>query len=171
MTHISSVIKDNVNGGTFIAIDTRTAVALTGGKKNPLKGRVNKVTVGSNVMIFQNKIANGYENMVERRLKNEGKNPTTFKLSPRVWGTRLPDSPFVEHKDNHYLEVIFLKCGNVYYEVDGIRTPRHTIQGLPDEPQTPKQGGLDDKVVIRVYNINSITRMVIGKNEYTNIQY
>lgn len=171
MTKLSQLIPQHINGGTFISIDTSTAVKLTGGKKNPLQGLVRKITEGTNVMIFQNKITNGYENMVDRRLKAEGKDPASFVLGPRVWGTRLPETPFVEHKGNHYLEVITLKGGKVHYEVDGVSTRRNMIQGLPEEPQAPRQGNLEDKVKIRVYNIASIIRMVIDKQEYTNILY
>jgi len=171
MTNISQLIPQHINGGTFISIDTSTAVKLMGGKQNPLQGLVRKVTEGTNVMIFQNKIANGYENMVERRLKAEGKDPASFVLSPRVWGHRLPDTPFVEHNGNHYLEVITLHGGKVHYEVAGVPTKRNMIRGLPDEPIAPRQGNLDDKVKIRVYSVESITRMVVDKHEYTNIQY
>jgi len=171
MTHISKLIKDHINGGTFISITTSTAVKLAGGKKNPLQGMVRKITTGTNVMIFQNKVQNGYENMVERRLIAEGKNPSTFVLGPRVWGTRLPDTPFIEHKGNHYLEVITLRTGEVHYEVKGVRTATNFIVGLPDEPIDPNQGGLDNTVKIRAYNVNSITSMVVDKNEYTQIEY
>jgi len=171
MTNISQLIPQHINGGTFISIDTSTAVKLTGGKKNPFQGHVQKVTEGTNVIIFQNKQINGYEAMVERRLKAEGKDPATFVLGPRVWGTRLPETPFVEHKGNHYLEVITLRGGKVHYEVDGIPTKRNMIQGLPDEPIAPRQGNLDNKVKIRVYSVESITKMVVDKHEYTNIRY
>jgi hypothetical protein len=171
MTHISQVLTENVNGSTFISLDTKTAVKLKGGKKNPLQGRVNKVTLKSNVMLFQNMKINGYNAMVKRRLQAEGRDPDKFKLSPRVWGVRLPNSPLVEHKGNHYLEVIFLNCGEVYYEVDGIRTHKHMIEGLPETPQPPKQGEVDNKVIIRVYKLDSITKMTVNKNEYIDIQY
>ncbi len=48
-------IFDNVNGGSFVGIDTLTDVPLLGGKKNPQQGRVQKRTVGNQVMVFQNK--------------------------------------------------------------------------------------------------------------------
>lgn len=63
----------NVNGASFVSISTVTTPKLTGGKSNPHQGRVQKVMTSANVMVFQNKNSNGYENMVNRRLIAEGK--------------------------------------------------------------------------------------------------
>ena len=119
---------ETISGAAFIGIDTDSIVSLKGGKKNPLQGRVHKVTLGSTVMCFQHKYTNGYENMVRRRLEQEGKDPDSFKLSPRVWGTRLPELPIVVHEKDgvvkHYLEVIFMQQGKSHYYLD---TPGNII--------------------------------------------
>ena len=99
-------LLNQVNGASFISIDTLTNVKLTGGKKNPFQGRVTKRVTGSSVMVFQNKNSNGYENMVKRRLQQEGVNPNTFTLSPRAWGQRVPNTCIVEHNGDLYAEVI-----------------------------------------------------------------
>ena len=153
---IEAMLK--VNGASFIAIDTETNVPLKGGKSNPLQNHVTKRVVGSNVMVFTNQKSNGYENMVQRRLQQEGKNPNDFALSARQWGERIQDTPFVSHKGQLYLEVIFLRAGEVTYFVDGVETDPRTIDGLEirtvdDEAE---QGGLDNKVIIRTYKVDSI---------------
>lgn len=152
----------NVNGASFISIDTVTAPKLSGGKSNPHQGRVLKVMTGANVMVFQNKNSNGYENMVNRRLVEEGKDPSSFTLSPRQWGTRVENMPIVEHTKNgvtkHYLEVIFLKSGKSHYLIDGNLVPASRIQGL-QEATEGEQGGLSDKVVIRTFDIENITEI------------
>lgn len=51
MTNINDVLK-NVNGSSFVGIDTETDVTLLGGKNNPMQGRVTKKTTGSSVMVF-----------------------------------------------------------------------------------------------------------------------
>lgn len=123
-------LMSNVNGSTFISIDTVTPVTLKGGMKNPLQGRVNKVVIGSNVMVFQNKTTNAYENMVNRRLAKEGKE-TTFEVGPRLWGERIKDTPFVVHKGVLYLEVIFLSAGERHFMVNGVRRDNiNDIEGL-----------------------------------------
>ena len=79
-----SALFSQVSGSSFVGIDTVTVPVLTGGKKNPHAGRVTKVMVGASVMVFQNKNSNGYENMVQRRLAKEGKNPESFVLGHRI---------------------------------------------------------------------------------------
>ena len=166
MTNLAKLLTDNVNGTTFISIDTVTEPKLKGGKKNPFLGRVRKVMTGANVMIFQNKVLNGYEEMVRRRLTKEGKNPDHFRLSPRSWGVRVKDTPFVKHNDNLYLEVIFLHSGEVHYEVDGKITPADEIDGLDVSKEEGKQGGLNDKVIIRSFKTSNIRKIRVNKETY-----
>jgi len=85
----------DISGGSFIGLDTLTAVKLTGGQKNPQQGRVFKRMVGATVMAFTHEKNNAYEAMVKRRLESEGKDPNSFKVSERTWGTRLPNLPVV----------------------------------------------------------------------------
>lgn len=160
-------LMENVNGSTFISLDTITPVKLTGGKSNPLQGRVTKKTTGSNVMVFQNKKgSNSYSNMVNRRLEKEGKIPT-FEVGPRTWGTRIPETPFVQYKDSEYLEAIFLKSGKSEYLVDGSPFDGE-IEGLPvKELPDGSQGGLSNKVVIRTINIEHIQSVTISHTKLT----
>ena len=163
----------NINGSSFVGIDTDSIVTLKGGKKNPQQGRVHKVTLGSTVMCFQNKHVNGYEAMVRRRLEQEGKDPDSFKLSPRVWGTRIPEMPIVVHEKDgvvkHYLEVIFMHAGTSHYYMDtpdniiskdmiiGLEAPRQSVKG---------QAANNDRVIIRTYDIASITALRINNTVY-----
>lgn len=158
-------VLDKVNGATFAGLDTVTQVKLKGGKKNPFQGRVTKMTKGSTVMLFTNKNSNGYENMVKRRLEKEGKDAESFALKPRAWGQRIENSPFVEHKDKKYIECIFIKGGESVYMVDGKEVSKDEIEGLPDaKPSDDSQGGVENKVVIRTYAIDSIEKMrVLGE--------
>ena len=154
----------DINGGTFVGLDTETNVPLKGGKKNELQGRVTKKTVGSSVMVFSNQNGSAYEGIVKRRLLAEGKDPETFTVGPRAWGTRIEGTPFIEHKDDHYLEVIFLSPGKSSYYVDGKIVDPNTIEGLEydkeeKEPSETSQSGLSDKVIVRTYKVSSITEI------------
>lgn len=159
----------NINGATFVGLDTHTDVKLSGGKKNPMQGRVTKVMTGANVMSFQNKNFNAYEAMIRRRLDKEGKDPGAFELGSRAWGTRIPDMPIIEHfKDGvtkYYLEVIFVKAGEVTYLLDGAPIAKADIIGLI-ESGGGEQGGLDDKVIIRSFAAESITELRIDGKVY-----
>lgn len=171
MQNIKEIVS-NVNGGTFVGLDTEVNVKLTGGKKNPMQGRVTKITKGSSVMIFQNKNVNGYAAMVMRRLLQEGKDPSTFQLGPRKWGERLPDLPIIKHlkegssTPEYYLEVIFLHAGTSFYFLDGKPINKSKIIGLPEAREPSGQGGLDNQVIIRCYNLNSIRAMRVDRQYF-----
>lgn len=165
MINLKPLFTD-VHGNTFIGLDTVTVPKLKGGKSNPHQGKVTKVMTGASVMVFTNQNSNGYENMVIRRLIQEGKDPSTFELGERAWGTRIPGLPIVEHKDAQYLEVIFLRPGKVSYLLDGKEVDKSEIQGLEEAAVSEEsQGGLDNKVYIRTFKAESITRLVINGNE------
>lgn len=170
MTNLATLLE-TVNGTTFVGITTSTEPKLTGGKNNPFKGRVRKIMTGATVMVFQNKNVHGYDAMVKRRLEQEGKDPASFQLSPRAWGTRLSNTPIVEHNGQYYLEVIFLNSGTVHYEVDGVVTDPATITGLELDRQEGQQGGLSNKVIIRTFKIDSLISMKINKEVYTDLVY
>lgn len=149
---------DKVKGSTFVSLDTVTDVKLTGGKKNPFQGRVKKITDGANVMIFSGTAQNGYENMVKRRMLEEGKDPDTFVLGKCAWGTRIGETPFIEHNGKHYLECVFISPGKSKYLVDGVETPKEEIEGIPEAKEnTESQGGIENKVVIRSFALDSIS--------------
>lgn len=159
----------NVNGSSFVGIDTLTEVKLTGGKKNPMQGRVTKSVVGSSVMVFQNKTTNGYENMVHRRMVKEGLDPANFELGQRAWGERIAGTPFVQHEKagavKYYLEVIFLHAGVVSYYLDGVGIDIGDIQGMPEAVDSVGQGGQEHQVIIRSYAVDSITCVRIDGHE------
>jgi hypothetical protein len=148
-----------VNGNTIISMDTATKPVLKGGKSNPLQGRVTKVMRGASVMVFQNKNTNGYEAMVKRRLEKEGK-ATDFNVGPRQWGERVEGTPIVEHKGKRYLEVIFLRAGEVEYQLDGKVISAELVG--EQSSSNGDQGGLDNKVIIRTFAEESITRLKVG---------
>jgi hypothetical protein len=118
-----------------------------------------KVQRGAQAMSFSNTNGSAYAAMVRRRLAEEGKDPDSFELGPRAWGERIAGTPFVEHKGNHYLEVIFLSAGETEYRLDGVTVPESEIEGLPPKPESNGQGGLDRKVVIRTFKLENITEL------------
>lgn len=166
---VELLVEHEINGNTKIAITTETVPVLKGGKANPMKDRVIKRMEGGQVMIFQNKKVNGYVAMIGRRLVAEGKDPSTFVLGPRQWGVRRENMPFVDHINKEgpqvYLEVIFLKPGKVTYYFDGELIPKSLVQGL-DDKEEGEQGGLDNKVIIRSFNIRNIKEITIAKEHF-----
>jgi hypothetical protein len=169
-------LLDKINGCTFAGLDTTTIVDLRGGKSNPYLGRVTKVCKGSRIMLFTNKKSSGYENMVKRRLEQEGKNPASFSVEAPRWGERIPDSPLFMHiKDgvlNHYIQTIFLhEPKSIEYFLDGT-TPiaKDNIQGLPPEPEGSGKQDLDNEVIVRTYKLASIDAIRIFNEEIIDIE-
>ena len=162
----------DIPGGTFVGIDTETVVKLPGGRSNPYQGRLTKRMLNANVMVFGNTNSNAYENMVKRRLEKEGQDPEQFKLGKRAWGQRIDGTAFVEHKGEHYVEVIFMRAGAVEYLLDGqpfdlVDPPLGKANWLdiPEVKLNPNgQGGLseENRVVIRTFKLDSILAVRIN---------
>jgi hypothetical protein len=156
-----------VNGTTFIGIDTVTVEKLTGGKNNPMQGLVQKTNLSSNVMVFQNKSQSAYGAKVQRHLEKCGKAASDFVLSPRTWGERIEGTPIITHKGTFYLEVIFIKSGAVSYTLEGTPIAKEDIEGIKVSTGGA-QGGLEDseKVIIRTYKFDSIVSFRLNNEAY-----
>lgn len=170
-------VVSSVNGTSFAGLTTRTVPKLKGGKKNPMQGRVTKLTEDANVIIYSNSEKSGYADMVKRRMVAEGKNPETFELKPRAWGTRVGKSPFIQHNDKYYFECMFISPGKTSYFLDGEHIAKEDVEGLPEskeKEEKPEEIGrpfrnedLENKVVIRTFGLDSIVSIKI-KNEVLN---
>jgi len=163
---------DAIKGTTFAGLTTKTSVKLKGGKKNLQQGRITKITEKANIMLFSNSSVNGYEGMVKRRMVAEGKDPQEFVLKPRPWGKRVDNSPFIEHNGKYYLECFFINAGTSSYFLDDEPIDKKDVEGLDDpkektETQVESQGGIDDKVILRTFALESILSIKIKSEEYT----
>lgn len=141
-----------VSGCTFASLDAVTTVS---------PGITHEV-MGKRVILFTNKKSSGYENMVRRRLIEAGKDPDTFVVGDLPWGTRVPNSPLIEHREKGkvYLQAIELAPGiSKYFMLGkeanpndlGIKKKEPYNQGLPTDAQ----------VNVRCYDIENITRIVL----------
>lgn len=146
-----------IKGCTFATIDavTQPAVGYT------------KTTTGLRVLLFTNKYFSGYEAMLRRRLIAAGKNPDNFSLGDLPWGTRIPETPLIEHKGEIYLQCIELAPGRerITSNITGNEFTAEQL-GLKEHH---KQIGLSDsdKVIVRCYNIENITRIALLNEELT----
>ena len=171
----ASAILATVQGCTFAGLDTVTVPVLKGGKANPFQGKVAKVATGHKVLLFTNQNSNGYLNKVRRHLEAEGKDPDSFQLSSLPWGERIEGTPFIRHKEKHYLQCVFLDSGSIEYRAlepitytphsdsfdvpmkwdTNEEIPEHLIIGLPDRSGSEHQG-LDNEVIVRTFALESI---------------
>lgn len=149
------VLLNSIKGNTFAALDTITEVKLKGGKKNPMLGRVTKHTTGNRVQLFTS--FRGYKNMVNRRLEAEGK-VADFEPKPLPWGTRIEDSPLIEHNGKFYIQMIFIAGGESTYYLDNQVIDKANIEGFDEKDVTAGRTGLEDEnaVVVRTFALDSI---------------
>jgi len=98
-------INPKFHTSNLMGYDALTEEGLTGGKKNPMQGRVRKIHTGFLSMVFTNKMKNSYEAMVNKRLAEEGKE-ADFVAGKLTWGTRVEGTPIIEHKGNHYIQTV-----------------------------------------------------------------
>jgi hypothetical protein len=161
-------IFGSIVSGTIIAFDSQTVVPLLGGKSNPMLGRVFKHMTAAQAMVFGNVNSSAFVNMVRRRLILEGKDPNDYQPSERKWGTRIKGTAFVENKGEYYVEVLFLRPGNVVYYYNGQVIDKSEIIGFnPRDPSEESQGGLSNKVYIRTFKLASLISVRAFKQAWT----
>ena len=97
--------KTYAKGCTLIGYDALTQETLSGGKKNPMQGRVSKLHTHFLAMVFSNAVKNSYEVMVNKRRKEEGLEGV-FEAGKLTWGTKIENTACIEHKGNYYLQTI-----------------------------------------------------------------
>lgn len=189
-THDIMTVLEGVSGTAFVSIDTLTEETLfsrisslsssdqllckvINSKKNPMLGRIFKRLVGNSVIVFTSSA--GYKNMVKRRLDKEGKDENEFVVKPPIWGSRINDTPIIEHNGEYYLECIFQKSGVKSYmglvgdtgkleEID-----KDLIIGLkpPAKIADSAQAYLENMVIIRRFKLKSITGIRFNDQEFT----
>ena len=144
----------------IIKLTTMSDVKLTGGKKNPLQGKVTKVTEGATVNLMD---GTTYGEVVKEQMVKEGKDPNDFKINERPWGIRVDNTPLIKHNDQYYLETMHLSGGTTTYMVEGNPTNKDDIEGLPvTKVSESSQGGIDNKVIIRTHKLESIVGLYVN---------
>jgi hypothetical protein len=151
---ILSALLAQIKGCSFANLDTETV---------PTPG-IRKIVTGQRVIMFTNTNCSGYENMVKRRLLEAGKNPENFVLGDLPWGTRVPNSPLIEHKGKTYLQVISLSPGLVkYVSLTGREIDDPEAFGIRERPRNQGLGA--DSVDVCCYNLDNIIRIALMGEE------
>lgn len=127
---------------------------------NPYYGNVRKITSANVFINFH------YANSVNNRRNKEGKD-TDFVAKPRVWGTRIPGTPCVEHKGNLYLETRFLKTANVeYIDTKGNPVSKTVLEPFLQKSKKTSRQGVDEVVILRDYKLENIVGMNFLGDEF-----
>ncbi len=120
------MLKGLFKGCSFAGVSTLTDVELSGGKKNPHFGRVQKKNEKQLVMLFTANTTSNYERMVKKRLIEAGRNAEDFTLSNN-WFHHIKGTSLVEKKSDtscKYLQIICAQRQELFLdfcEENGIR--------------------------------------------------
>jgi len=140
MNTLSSIFQASHKGALIIGFDSTTIPKLTGGKKNPMQGRIQKVMTGAVAMLNRD-----YEKSRNKQLIAQGFKPT-FEVKTRRWGVyAIKGMPILTHKGAVYLNTSILRAGSVSYLLDGQPINKADIEGLPVSAGT----GIDIKSVAK----------------------
>ncbi|MHC4315220.1 MAG: hypothetical protein ACYSW3_22475 [Planctomycetota bacterium] len=169
------LITDAATSGraTIVTILATTDPKVKKGSKrgqpaaNRFYGRTEKRSVVNGIVNW--KYSNAVNNQRAREHEGDISTLEHFEPAPRKWGVRLEGLPFVEHKDKLYLELkVQRSLGHEYYATDtGELLPTDEVeQCLPVRKASSRQG-VEKEVILRDYDVNSITGIRIGGEEYT----
>lgn len=149
-----------IRGARPITIMARTELKLNKksretGERNPF-GKIYKI---ARVNGFINYI---YENSVNNQRGREDK-PQDFVAMPRVWGTHVPNTPFIEHNDKLYLHFkVERSLDVILVDEDGIiRSWEELSEWLPARSVSCRQG-VDEQVIARAYNMTNVKAIMMN---------
>lgn len=145
-------ILNKLNGPTITTLITKTIPELI---NCPLKNIV-KITHLNGIIQWN------YQNAVNNQRIKENKKPN-FQAKQRTWGTKIPNSPFIQYQQNLYLQ---LKVQNVY-KIKYF----HNKQEIDPTPylkrkSESKRQNLSQPVITRDYLLNHILFCTLNLQHY-----
>lgn len=158
MTDFESLLR-SVRSKTHAQLVTLTEPDMlktsSAGTPNPVHGRIRKRTrltayLGAN-----------YAEEVNAQRRREGK-PADFVPKKRPWGTRIGDSPLIEHKGQLYLEYQPDQVDDVAYELDGSAVPEVELEPWLRPKAKSSLQGVDDEVVVRLVKLSNLVSVSLN---------
>lgn len=174
MKNLREFVTSLTKGVFGIVIITKTEPRMRK-TNNPYFGRVQKVTRLANVAIGYN-----YENVVNSRLAQEGKDQLHFtaqKPNGKSWVKGFENLFLVADKDpsQEYLRTTMRKNTKptTMYLVDGKQATDAEVAEIKTFIQTsakPTNQGLDegDEVIVRDYKVENIISITLGERMWVN---
>jgi hypothetical protein len=160
-------ILQNLGACKFVSITAETVPSLKSPKTN---GLVNPD--GSSRIVKRSKVtlATGdnmdYKSIVNGRLKKQGENEVA-EVQPRKWGERVPNTPFVMHKGQLYLETLILGVSDTRYFLDGQEVKKSDIaQFLSEKPNSDTYDLGSFAPIWRDYKLANIREITTDKQTY-----
>lgn len=152
---------------TFASIVAETTPPLKSPKTNRLLN-----PDGSSRIVKRSKVtlavgdSLNYKSVVNRRLEKAGET-TVDEVHPRKWGERIPNTPFVLHKGQLYLETLILGVSNTQYFFDGKEVQKSDIADFLAEKTSSDTYNLgNNQPVWRDYKLSSIKEIKTNGEVY-----
>lgn len=153
-------LLQNLGACKFVSMVTETVPPLKSPKTNKLYNED-----GSPRIVKRSKVtlATGdnldYKSIVNRRLKKQGEDEIG-EVKPRQWGERVPNTPFVIHKGQLYLETLILGVSDTRYFFDGKEVQKSEISQYLNEKPNSDTYNLDSSAPIwRDYKLSNIRQV------------
>jgi hypothetical protein len=160
-------VLQNLGSCTFASIVAEVEPKLKSPKTN---GLVNPD--GSSRIVKRSKVTLAvgdnlsYKSVVNRRLEKVGEDKVD-EVQPRKWGERVPNTPFVIHKGQLYLESLVINVSDTRYFLDGKEVPKSDVQHFLAEKTSSDTYGLgDNQPVWRDYKLSSIREVKTNNEVY-----
>jgi hypothetical protein len=156
-------ILSTVKGTSAVSFNTTTSVKMNK-TNNPYHGRVTKVSKVNGIVGFN------YKNSCNNQLEREGKEKN-FKPQSRKWGKHDEKIPCVinhTNKNGEFKQYVNLKVQSTSdkpkYFLDDEPINKEVIKDfLPQSKKPNTQKNIDDEIVVRDYDVDSIDGMSIKK--------
>ena len=152
----------DVKGARFCTIVTTTEPKMNK-KNNPYFGNLLKTSEANVTMNFI------YENAVNNQQIREG-NEGTFVVKPRTWGEKIPNTCFIMHNDQMYMEVKYNAIpSSSYYstiETNEIINKEFIKPFLPAKKSQAESQGVEKEIIIRDIKISNIREIKINQKHY-----
>lgn len=129
---------------------------------NPYIGKVFKIST------FSGKINWHYQAEVNKQRQREGgfqvvngvpvvQTPEKFEALPRKWGTRLKDSPFVEHKGVFYLEMkVEQTLAHEYRDINNKPFDVEKIKPFMPSKSDSSRQEVKNEIILRDYRLDRV---------------
>lgn len=118
-----SVSDLSSRSGNTILLSWESTPTLTGGRKNPMQGRVTKLSTGT--------VTLGATGAYAIRKVEEGEFSSSDEVQKRPWGSRIGNTCIIEHKGAMYAEFFYEDKPHSTYFLDNVVIAKDDIIGLP----------------------------------------
>lgn len=135
---------------------------------NPFYGRVVKVqdlsaSVGS--WSYSKAVNNRRQKEWQKALLSDENTPQPAEFVPeaRKWGQRVPNTPFVEHKGQLYVELSVHNClRQVYLDDQGNPVSKELLEPYLPKKKEGERQELDNPVILRDVKVENIVSVTYG---------